>query len=113
MTNIKKRPTTKRIANKKKIKNKFLKGLKFVAKWTYKICVAATGSMTLVGGIATYNFPAMAAGASLIASTISSITKDGSSKGGKLAKLGNLGMKIINNLGQNDGYAKNDPKINK
>lgn len=79
-------------------KNKFIKGLKFTAKWAFKICVAAAGITAMTN-------PASASitGAVALASVISAIIKDKDFK---------PGMKLVNIIACNIGNAKNDPLDN-
>ena len=84
----------------KKHENKFIKGLKFTAKWAYKICIAAAG------GLAIYSNPVTGtiAGAVAISSMLSASFKDKNIK---------PAMKLINFIACNIDKASNDPKINK
>lgn len=90
--------------------NRFFKYLKSTANWTCKICIAAAAM-----GV-TYSNPitGIPVGAVVICSMISSLVKDRNSTNlSKIGKFISWGMRLINKVAQNDGYAKNDPKINK
>jgi len=84
----------------KKTDNKFIKGLKFTAKWAYKICIAAAGAA------AVYSNPVSGgiAGAVAISSAVSAAIKDR-----KIVKL----MPLVNVIACNIDKAANDPKLNK
>ena len=84
----------------KKKESKFIRSLKFIGKWGYKICIAAAGTAAIYSNPVTGGV----AGAIAISSAISAAVKDK-----KLSKL----MPLINIIAGNVGKAANDPKKNK
>lgn len=80
------------------MKNKIIKALKFTAKWSYKICIAAASVTAFANPVS-----ASITGAVAISSAISSGLKDKNIK---------PVMKIINIIACNIDKAKNDPKEN-
>ncbi len=79
-------------------KHKFIKGLKFTARWVFKICIAAAGITAMTN-------PASASitGAVALTSVISTIIKDKDFK---------PAMKLINIMACNIDNAKNNPLDN-
>jgi hypothetical protein len=108
---------------KVRTKNKIKKVFGFIWKSLIKIGLASGGATALVGGVMTANIPAAIAGASALASAISSTTKDTLARNegkGKLAQASNIvkgvcevAMKVNNLVACNIDKAENDKKKNK
>ena len=90
------------------MKEKLLKGLKFLGKAGYQVLRIAAGGYTVTTGVVTFNPIVAWNGVEAISNVISASTKD--NKGGKVRRSI---MALVNLLANNVGMAKNDTRINK
>lgn len=93
----------------KKKENRFFKGLKFIGKWGYKICIGVAAATVYIQPVS-----ATIVTVAAVCSGISATFKDKTNtRFDKLNKVVNGFKAVSNALALNYGNAKNDPKVNK